>query len=69
MKIVDVKAFWGAVGQRALGASLVTATGVGGPADSWPFHGAGLRRSADQTEMILESPSRVTDNAAPGSAA
>ena len=32
MKTIDMKAFWGAVGQRALGASVVTATGADGPA-------------------------------------
>jgi len=32
MKTIDAKAFWGAVGQRALGVSVVTATGTGGPA-------------------------------------
>ena len=32
MKVIDAKAFWSAVGQRALGASVVTATGSDGPA-------------------------------------
>ena len=32
MKTIDAKAFWGAVGQRALGVSVVTAAGAGGPA-------------------------------------
>lgn len=32
MKDIDAKAFWGAVGQRALGVSVVTASGADGPA-------------------------------------
>ena len=32
MKEIDAKAFWGAVGQRAMGVSVVTASGVDGPA-------------------------------------
>jgi len=32
MKDMNPKAFWGAVGQRAMGVSVVTATGSGGPA-------------------------------------
>jgi flavin reductase (DIM6/NTAB) family NADH-FMN oxidoreductase RutF len=32
MKTIDAKAFWTAVGQRALGASVVTARGSDGPA-------------------------------------
>jgi len=32
MKEMNPKAFWGAVGQRAMGVSVVTATGSGGPA-------------------------------------
>lgn len=31
-KIIDQKAFWGAVGQRVLGVSIVTAAGADGPA-------------------------------------
>jgi flavin reductase (DIM6/NTAB) family NADH-FMN oxidoreductase RutF len=32
MTLIDAKAFWGAVGQRALGVSVVTARGPDGPA-------------------------------------
>jgi flavin reductase (DIM6/NTAB) family NADH-FMN oxidoreductase RutF len=32
MKEIDAKAFWGAVGQRAMGVSVVTASGAEGPA-------------------------------------
>lgn len=32
MKEIDAKAFWGAVGQRAMGVSVVTASGADGPA-------------------------------------
>jgi flavin reductase (DIM6/NTAB) family NADH-FMN oxidoreductase RutF len=32
MKDIDAKSFWGAVGQRALGVSVVTAAGTDGPA-------------------------------------
>jgi flavin reductase (DIM6/NTAB) family NADH-FMN oxidoreductase RutF len=32
MKTIDAKSFWSAVGQRALGVSVVTASGAGGPA-------------------------------------
>jgi len=32
MKTIDAKSFWSAVGQRALGVSVVTAAGAGGPA-------------------------------------
>jgi flavin reductase (DIM6/NTAB) family NADH-FMN oxidoreductase RutF len=32
MKEIDARAFWGAVGQRAMGVSVVTASGADGPA-------------------------------------
>jgi flavin reductase (DIM6/NTAB) family NADH-FMN oxidoreductase RutF len=32
MKEIDAKSFWGAVGQRAMGVSVVTASGADGPA-------------------------------------
>ncbi len=32
MKEIDAKGFWGAVGQRAMGVSVVTASGADGPA-------------------------------------
>lgn len=31
-KLIDMKSFWGAVGQRALGVSIITAAGADGPA-------------------------------------
>ena len=31
-KTIDVKSFWQAIGQRAIGATIVTAAGSGGPA-------------------------------------
>jgi flavin reductase (DIM6/NTAB) family NADH-FMN oxidoreductase RutF len=52
MKHIDARAFWGAVGQRALGVSVVTAAGADGPAG---FLGLSAAHVCDDPPMMLVS--------------
>jgi flavin reductase (DIM6/NTAB) family NADH-FMN oxidoreductase RutF len=57
MKEIDAKAFWGAVGQRAMGVSVVTASGADGPAG---FLGLSTAHVCADPPMMLVSIDRRT---------
>ena len=68
MKPIDAKAFWTAVGQRAMGVSVVTAAGPDGPAlcpmvvgpensDPYPEHWEAIRSLGRHFGLALD-PSR-----------
>jgi flavin reductase (DIM6/NTAB) family NADH-FMN oxidoreductase RutF len=62
MKTIDAKAFWGAVGQRTLGASVVTAAGAEGPAGFLGLSSAHV--AADPPTMLVSIDKRTSALAA-----
>ena len=62
MKSIDVKTFWSAVGQRALGAAVVTAAGADGPAGFLGLSSAHV--AADPPTMLVSIDKRTSALAA-----